>query len=209
LKRIIPCVVLLCAAAAAAARAQSPAPAPTQPEAHGLAVVKQSWSKERIDWEADPFGGTVESFDDLRRRRADERRFERAKASGNIAEANKIEREMRSEQVIKAQQTPARPRYAFLYKATFRNEGAKAVREIDWDYVFLDAATREVLGRREFTAVEKIAPGKTKELSFFVAGPPTQKISAQALDRRERDGLAEQVVVVRVLYEDGTVWQRR
>ena len=211
LKRIIPCVLLLCAAAAAARAQAGPAPAAAaaQAESHGLAVVKHGWSKERINWEADPFGGTVENFDDLRRRRADERRFERAKAAGNIGEANKIEREMRSEQVIKAQQTPPRPRYAFLYKATFRNESAKAVKEVDWDYVFLDAATREVLGRREFTAVEKIAPGKAKELAFFVPSPPTQKISAQALDRRERDGLAEQVVVVRVLYEDGTVWQRQ
>jgi hypothetical protein len=204
LKITVTCLLLLCAGAGAA-RAQSPAPAAAAP--HGLAVVKHSWSKERVNWEGDPFGGTVENFDDLRRRRADERRFERARASGNIAEANKVEREMRSEQVIKSQQAPPPPRYAFLYKATFRNEGAKAVKEIDWDYVFLDAATREVLGRREFTAVEKIAAGKSKELTFFVSSPPTQKISAQSLDRRERDGLAERVVVVRVLYEDGTVWR--
>ena len=190
----------------AAARAQG-APAAARPGPHGLSVVKRGWSKERINWEGDPFGGTVENFDDLRRRRADERRFERAKAAGNIGEANKVEREMRSEQVIKAQQQPPPPRYAFLYKATFRNDGAKAVLEIDWDYVFLDATTHEVLGRREFTGVEKIAPGKAKELAFFVRTPPTQKISAQSLDKRERDGLSEQVVVVRVLYEDGTVWR--
>ena len=179
------------------ARAQAP---------EGLSLEKYSWSKERIGWERDPFGGPVESFDDTRRRRVDERRLERAQRSGNIGEVNKIEREMRAEQVIKSRPTTP-PRYAFLYKVTVRNSGAKAVREFDWDYIFLDAVTGEELGRRQFTGVEKIAPGKRKELEFHAPTPPAQKISAHSLDKRERDGLVEKVVVVRVVYEDGTVWQ--
>ncbi len=194
--------------AAAAASAQSPA-APTTATAAtpGVVVVKHAWSKERINWEGDPFGGPVETFEDVRRRQADQRRIERARASGNTAEAAKVEREMRSEQVIKAR-PPAPPRYAFLYKISVRNEGPKAVKEFDWDYVFTDAVTGEVVGRREFTGVEKIAPGKSKELSFMTTSAPAQRISVHALDKRERAGLNEQVVLVRVLYEDGTVWQR-
>lgn len=172
-----------------------------------LVVLKHTWSKERINWEGDPFGGTVENFDDLRRRMADQRRMERARANGNTAEAAKVEREMRSEQVIKSR-APAPPRYAFLYKISVRNEGPKVVKEIDWDYVFTDSVTGEVVGRREFTGVEKIAPGKSKELSFMTPAAPAQRISVYALDKRERAGLNGQVVLVRVLYEDGTVWQR-
>ena len=184
----------------AAARAQSPAAAPD------LAVEKYSWAKERIGWEGDPFGGPVEGFDDVRRRLADQRRVERARGTGNIGEANKVEREMRAEQVLKARPTTP-PRYVFHYKLSLRNTGAKTVKEIDWDYVFYDAATGAELGRRQFTGVEKIAPGKRKELSFFVPTPPTQSISVHSLGKKEREGLREQVVVVRVLYEDGTVWQ--
>ena len=172
-----------------------------------LVVLKHSWSKERINWESDPFGGPVETFNDMRRRQADQRRIERARASGNTAEASKVEREMRSEQVIRAR-PPAPPRYAFLYKISVRNEGPKAIKEIDWDYVFTDAVTGEEVGRREFTGVEKIAPGKSKELSFTTPAPPARRISVHALDKRERAGLNEQVVLVRVLYEDGTVWKR-
>lgn len=197
------CLLLLCLWASA--RAQSPAAAAG--DAGGVSVVKFNWSKERVGWERDPFSGTNESFGDMRRRAADDRRKERAQATGNIAEANRIEREARAEQVIRSR-PPAPPRYAFLYKATLRNDGAKAVREIDWDYVFFDAETRQELGRRQFTSAAKLAPGKSKEFSFTVPTPPTQKISAQALDRREREGLNEQVVVVRVRYEDGTEWQR-
>ncbi len=196
----------------AAASAQSPATTNgatngATTETPGVVVVKHTWSKERINWESDPFGGPVENFEDVRRRQADQRRVERARASGNTAEAAKVEREMRSEQVIKSR-APAAPRYAFLYKISVRNESPKAIKEIDWDYVFTDAVTGQEVGRREFTGVEKIAPGKSKELSFMTPSAPAQRISVHALDKKERAGLNEQVVLVRILYEDGTVWKR-
>jgi hypothetical protein len=206
------CCLLLCSSIIAA-QAQSPTTTatpktPPQPAPPGVDVLKHSWSKERINWEADPFSGAVENFDDVRRRMADQRRVERARTTGNAAEAAKVEREMRSEQVIRSR-APAPPRYAFLYKISIRNNGSKAIKELDWDYVFNDAATGLELGRREFTAVEKIGPGKSRELSFLVSSPPAMRISVQSLDKKEREGLAEQIVLVRVLYEDGTVWQRQ
>jgi hypothetical protein len=207
MKALFLCLSLLCACAAA--RAQSAAEANAAPPAPpGVEVVKYSWSKDRINWEADPFGGPVESFDDVRRRNADLRRIERARAAGNQAEVSKVEREMRAEQVIKSR-PPKPPRYAFSYKLSVRNTGEKAIKEIDWDYVFFDAATGQELDRREFTGVEKIAPGKSKELAFLVSTPPTNRISAHSLGKNERDGLREEVVLQRILYADGTVWQRR
>lgn len=172
-----------------------------------VTVVKHSWSKERISWEGDPFGGPVENFEDVRRRSVDNRRVERARGSGNVGEAAKIEREMRAEQVIKAR-PPKPPRYAFLYRASVRNISAKTIKEMDWDYIFLDAVTGEELGRREFTSVESIAPGKTRELIFSLGKPPAQRISVYSLDRKERDGLVEKIVIGRIQYSDGTSWQR-
>ena len=136
----------------------------------------------------------------------DTRRIERARGSGNIGEASKVEREMRAEQVIRARQT-APPRYAFLYKIALRNNGTKTIKEFDWDYVFFDSATGQELGRRQFTGVEKIGPGKRKELSFLISSPPTHQISVHSLDKKERESLREEVVLVRVLYDDGTVWE--
>ncbi|HEX8286191.1 MAG TPA: hypothetical protein VF588_22715 [Pyrinomonadaceae bacterium] len=204
-------VLSLCCLALAlcgAARAQAPAPAPADAAAPpDVVVLKYGWAKERLNWQSDPFAGTNETFDDVRRRLVDQRRAERARASGNTAEAAKVEQEMRSEQVIRSR-PPAPPRYAFRYKISIRNSGPKAIREIDWDYVFTDAATGEVLGRREFTGVERIAPGKEKELNFLTVSAPAGRISLQSLNKKERDGMTEQAVVVRVLYEDGTVWHR-
>ena len=123
---------------------------------------------------------------------------------------DRIRREARADaailQAARNRRGPAR--YGFRYKVSFRNEGAKAVREIDWDYVFTDAATGEELGRREFTSVASVGPGKGREFSFFIPSPPALRVSAYDLGKGERDGLEERVVVVRVLYEDGTEWRR-
>ena len=198
------CLIALTLALSSGVAAQSPAPS-TDPS---VAIVKYSWAKERIDWEADPFAGPIESFEDVRRRSVDSRRLERARGSGNIGEAAKVEREMRAEQVIKAR-PPKPPRYAFVYKVGIKNDSDKTITEFDWDYVFFDAATGAEIGRRQFTGVEKIGPGKSKELTFQVSSPPAKTISIYALDKSERRGLSEAVVLVRVAYADGSLWLRQ
>lgn len=186
-------------------QAQSAAPLASEPT--DAVVVKHRWSKERINWEGDPFGGPVETFDDVRRRMADQRRVDRARATGNAGEAAKVEREMRSEQVIKAR-PPAPPRYGFLYRASVRNTGEKTIKLIDWDYVFFNTVTQTESGRLEFTTEEKIGPGKNKELNAMSRKPPAPTVSVYALDKSERQGLDGQVVLVRIEYTDGTVWRR-
>ena len=183
--------------------AQLPAVPTDGPE---LTIIKHSWSKGRINWEGDPFGGPVETFDDLRRRRVDERRVERARGAGNIGEAAKVERETRAERVIKAR-PPAPPRYAFQYRVSVQNTSAKTIRAIDWDYVFSTGNTEADTTRLEFTSEEKIGPGKTKELSVKALKPPAKTVSVYELNKSEREGLDGQVVVMRIEYADGSVWQ--
>ena len=196
-------LVVLCLCLCGSVSAQSPAPE----ENLDFTIVKHSWTKERINWEGDPFGGPVESFDDVRRRRVDERRVERARSTGNIAEAAKVEREMRSEQVIKTR-PPAPPRYAFLYKVSLRNNSNKTIKIIDWDYVFFSSNTQSETGRLEFTSDAKIGPGKTKELNVMARRPPAKTVSVYELDKTERQGLDGQVVIMRLEYTDGSIWQR-
>lgn len=205
MKRTLCLIVLtLTLSLAGGVAAQSPAPS-TDPS---VALTKYSWAKERINWEGDPFAGAFESFEDVRRRAVDSRRLERARGSGNAIEVARVEREMRAEQVIKAR-PPKPPRYAFVYKVGIKNNSNKTITEFDWDYVFFDAATGAEIGRREFTGVEKIGPGKSKELTFQVSSPPAKTISLYALDKNERRGLREAVVLVRVAYADGSVWLRQ
>jgi hypothetical protein len=170
-------------------------------------VVKFSWSKERIGWEGDPFGGPIENFDETRARQRNERRIEDAKR-GNSAEIDKIRREAKADAAniaVKHKDNPSR--YVFVYKATVKNSSDKVIKSIDWDYIFLDRGSETEVGRQQFTSEEKIAPGKTKDLIVTIRKPPTQTISLTALNNNERGSLDGRVIVVRIDYADGTSWQ--
>lgn len=171
-------------------------------------VLKFNWSKERINWEQNPFGGPNENFHEMQFRARAERRASDAKRI-NSPEAGKLEKDARTDAaIIQAErQKKGPPRYTFLYKTSIKNTSEKIIKEIDWDYVFLDEVTGQELGRRQFTSVETIGPGKSKELSVTLTAPPSQHISVYALDKKERTGLVEQVVIVRAKYSDGSVWQ--
>lgn len=172
-------------------------------------LVKFSWSKERLNWEQNPFGGPNENFHEMQFRSRSEKRVSDAKRAGNSAEISKLEKDARADAAIiqAARQNVAPPRYFFLYRASVKNTSAKAIEEIDWDYVFFDAATGEELDRRQFTSVQNIGPSKSKELSFTLTTPPTKRISVHALDKKERFGIGEQVVIVRVKHADGSEWR--
>jgi hypothetical protein len=170
-------------------------------------LVKFSWSKERLNWEGNPFGGPNENFHQMQFRARAEKRVSDAKRS-NSPEVSKLEKEAKADTAIAAaNQNTKPPRYYFLYRASLKNVSTKQITEIDWDYVFLDAVSGDELDRRQFTSVQNIGPGKQKELVFQLQTPPTRRISVHALDKKERAGLDERIVIVRVKYADGSVWQ--
>lgn len=192
-------LVLLCAGVVCAQQQQSNV---------AVEVVKFSWSKERIGWERDPFGGPIENFDETRARQRNEKRIEDAKRGGNSAEVDRIKREATADAAnIAAKHKDSRSRYVFVYKATIKNTSTKAIKSIDWDYIFLERGTENELGRQQFTSEEKISAGKTKELVVTIIKPPTKTISLTALNSNERGTLDGRVVLVRIDYADGTSWQ--
>jgi len=178
------------------------------PSDPAIELVKFSWSKERLNWEGNPFGGPNENFHQMQFRARSEKRVSDAKRS-NSAEVGKLEKDAKADAAIveNENKNSAPPRYYFIYRASMKNLSSKAIKEIDWDYVFVDAVTGDELDRRQFTSVQNIGPGKQKELVFTLPTPPTRRISVQALDKKERVGIDERVVVVRVTYVDGSVWE--
>src|SRR5215213_1316129 len=198
-------LALLLVLAATVSKAQSVS---NSTEASGAEVTRFSWSKERIGWERDPFGGPIENFDEVRARTRNEKRIEDAKR-GNSAEIDKIRREAKADAAnIAAKHKDPPSRYVFVYKTTVRNLSDKAIKAIDWDYIFLDRGTETEIGRQQFTSEEKIAPGKSKDLVITITKPPTKTISLTALNKNENGSLDGHVIVVGIHYADGTSWQR-
>lgn len=177
-----------------------------QQQLANVEVVKFSWSKERIGWERDPFAGPVENFDEMRSRVRNERRIDDAKRGGGGA-ADRVKREAKADEAnLRQQREKGPPRYVFVYKTKVKNNAPIAITSIDWDYVFNDGVTGEELGRRQFSSTEPVGAGKSKELTLTISAPPTQRISVYSLDKNERAGLVEKVVIVRVKYSDGSEW---
>ncbi|HKR14937.1 MAG TPA: hypothetical protein VJT15_22930 [Pyrinomonadaceae bacterium] len=191
--------------------AVSRAQEPSSPTAAQVDVVKFSWSKERLNWELSPFSGPNENFHEMQFRARSEKRVSDAKRSGTTGQQSSAERDAKADAAIiqAARQPTGPPRYYFIYRASLRNSSNKPIAEIDWDYVFIDSATNEELSRHQFTSTKTIAPGKSRELSFMLSSPPTKRISVYALNKQERSGISDQVVVVRVKYADGSVWQQQ
>jgi len=197
-------IVILLGALAIVSKGQSSA----NSQESSLVVLKFSWSKERLGWQRDPFSGPLEDFDEVRARMRNEKRIDDAKRGGNSAEVDKIKREAQADEANMAQKhRNTTSRYVFIYKVTVNNASDKAIKSVDWDYVFLNADTHNEINRQQFTSEEKIGSGRTGELKVIVNRSPTRTISADSLNKNERDGLSEQVVIIRIEYADGSVWQ--
>jgi hypothetical protein len=200
--------LFLIAGLSAAARSQQPPAAEGPPE---LIVLKCSWSRELIPgWENKPTG--AEPYDVMLARVAAEQRAQRARNAGQKGTADKAESESKVYQKAnsdKSAKAPERPRFGYRYKVSVRNGGRKAIKSIDWDYVFLDPDTQAEVGRQQFTSDEKIGPGKQKELSVFQLAPPTRTVSAGASGRKAAPPFVERVIRVRVEYSDGSAWPGR
>ena len=190
---------------ASAANAQNSSTSDNSP---GLSIVKFSWSKERINWQQDPFSGPIENFDEMRVRSRNEKRIADAKRGGNGSDLSRAEKDARTDAALTAQIHHTKPgRYQFLYKVEVRNSGDKIIKALDWDYVFFDTNNQNEVGRRRFRSVATIEPGKSKELKFLLPTPPAQTISIHSLDKKERTNLEEVVMVLRIEYEDGSTWE--
>src|SRR4026208_1432294 len=72
-------------------------------------LVKYSWSKERLDWQGNPFGGPNENFHQMQFRARSEKRVSDAKRS-NSAEVSKLEKEAKTDAaIVEIANEPSKP----------------------------------------------------------------------------------------------------
>ena len=94
------------------------------------------------------------------------------------------------------------------YRVKVQNAGAKAVEVLFWEYQFEETANPSNVARRQFLCGLQLKGGKEKELQAFGASGPAAAISAESLANKSANPYAERVVINRVEYADGTIWQR-
>lgn len=101
-----------------------------------------------------------------------------------------------------------KPVDGFAYRVKVRNASPKPIEVIFWEYQFRDPAGT-VLSRRQFLCGVAIKPEKDKELQAFSLSGPTEVVSVSTLADKSGEANQGQVVINRVEYADGSIWQRK
>ena len=97
----------------------------------------------------------------------------------------------------------------FAYKVKVRNAGPKTVEVLFWEYQFEEVADTSNLARHQFLCGVNIKAGKEKELLAWSASGPNGTISIDSLAVKAENPYRERVVINRIEYADGTIWQRK
>ena len=102
-----------------------------------------------------------------------------------------------------------KPVEGFSYRTKVQNASNKEIQIVFWEYEFKEPLTPGAVSRRQFLCVSNIKPGKEKEMKGFTLSGPSDVVSVTSLSKEAKKGLEEKVIINRVEYSDGTIWQRK
>jgi hypothetical protein len=103
----------------------------------------------------------------------------------------------------------SKPMDGFAYRIKVQNSSTKVVEIVFWEYQFHDPANPELVARRQFLCGVSIAPGKGKELEGFSLSGPSDVVNVKTLADNAANPFVEKVLVNRIEYADGSIWQRK
>src|SRR5437868_632232 len=104
--------------------------------------------------------------------------------------------------------TPGRLPVFYVYSMMIKNDGAKMIEGVAWNYVFIDKSSNRELGRHQFLSYEEVGMGKTVTFKSQLRSPPTRVIQASST-RAKHPQMAERAVVQCVLYADDSSWRNQ
>lgn len=99
-----------------------------------------------------------------------------------------------------------RPWSGYRYEFTVKNTGAKLIRQVVFEHSFLDPRTQKKVGLRQYKSKVKIRPGLTAKLVVYSSRRPIGTIDATQTGQPDQS--KEEVVIQRIKYADGSVWER-
>jgi hypothetical protein len=111
--------------------------------------------------------------------------------------------------VQESRRPQAKPQEGFLYKVKLQNSTPKVIEIVFWEYQFVDSGNANLTTRRQFLCGVSIGPEKNKELEGFSLSGPSDVVSVGALGNKPEQAMQERVVINRVEFADGSIWQRK
>jgi hypothetical protein len=97
----------------------------------------------------------------------------------------------------------------FLYKVKVLNQTKKEVEALFWEYQFTDPSDPNLTSRHQFLCGVTIRSEKSANLEGFGLSGPVDVVSVDTLAHKSDKVFHEKVVINRIEYTDGTLWQRK
>jgi hypothetical protein len=103
---------------------------------------------------------------------------------------------------------PARMPVFNVYSMKIRNDGEKTISAIAWDYVFIHATTKAVVGNHQLQSYLVVKPGRVVTLQSAQRARPIAVVQAGKPDAKgQGPKYLERAVIQCVLYADETTWK--
>ncbi len=161
-----------------------------------IEVTRISWAKYRGSWS------------DLRRSErpnpGDQKREYRREMENRNSIENRSRDMLELEESVRREAREAKPVDMFKYRIELKNRGSRVIKWIFLDYQTAVSSDPDNPSHRQFACVVKVKPEETEKIDAYSLLPPTRLISATDAQA----GLSEKLVINRVEYHDGTIWQR-
>jgi hypothetical protein len=196
-------LILLLILLACCAAAQTPS---NSSDAPGVTVIKNKWSKaaeRNLKLEQDPLRVNQEQAER-------ERALKDALYENNIRVNAKLEpiRLPMNAGVPNTASGRSRVEGTYIYEIKISNTGPKIIREVIWEYVFTDPDTGRTVGRHQFTNKVNLRPGKKETLVGRSVFTPDTIVDVSQSGVKSAEQYSERVVIKRIKYMDGSVWER-
>jgi hypothetical protein len=187
-------------------------PSPQTDEDSSIVVVSYKWTKTRQ---------VLEHVDSADIRPAREMILQNKSSQRNVAANDPLGTRDRNRETIDGRsatidknvqesRTPQpKPFNAFAYKIKLQNPTPQAVDVLFFEYQFIDRTNPQNVTVRQFLCAANIKPGKEKEIQAFSLAGPSEVVNVDTLANKSTNPFEEKVVINRVEYSDGSIWQRK
>ncbi|HBB89991.1 MAG TPA: hypothetical protein DC047_20495 [Blastocatellia bacterium] len=176
-----------------------------------IAVVSFKWSRIRKTVKGEPEGVTP-----AREMIADNKTYQRnARINQPVGQRDPNEdtidgRSAAIEKIVQESRTqPPKSLDTFSYEAKIQNGSKKTIDVVFWEYQFIDQASPLSTTRRQFLCGAGIKPGKEKDLQASSLSGPSDVVSVDTLANGSGKRFLEMVLINRVEYADGSIWERK
>jgi hypothetical protein len=176
-----------------------------------LTVVNFKWSKARRAVETPPVEGNAPARAMIPQNRNFARNA-RINEPAGVRDPNADTLDGRSaameKSVAESRNTKPKSNDGFAYRIKVQNPGTKVVEIVFWEYQFHDPADPSLVARRQFLCGVNIGTDKSKQLEgFSLSGPGV--VNVNTLANKSENPFKEKIVINRVEYSDGSIWQRK